>query len=118
MSQDDVTGRLQRRCTTVMTVLPAAKVIDDSIIRRILDELPCIVWMTSTPVGNVEYLNRWGTTYVGPPADAVDLEWLTLLNPVEDAKVDAEERAKAKAKAKGRRVGPAGASHRHRQDPL
>ncbi len=45
-------------------------VIDDSVFRLMVEEIPHIVWM-ATPDGAMHYVNRQGRVYAGPPVGVV-----------------------------------------------
>ena len=54
-------------------------VIDDSVFRLMVEEIPHIVWM-ATPDGAMEYVNRQGRVYAGPTVGAVRPAWTTLVH--------------------------------------
>ena len=70
-----------------MTDLAAAiTVIDDSVFRHMVEEIPHIIWMT-TPDGVMEYVNRQGRVYAGPPVGVSRLDWMSLVHADDVEKV-------------------------------
>jgi len=54
-------------------------VVDDSVFRLMVEEIPHIVWM-ATPDGAMDYVNRQGRVYAGLPAGAARAAWMTLVH--------------------------------------
>jgi diguanylate cyclase (GGDEF)-like protein/PAS domain S-box-containing protein len=63
-----------------VTDLAAANtVVDDSVFRRMVEEIPNIILMTS-PDGGLEYVNRKGRVYAGTPVGVSGLDWISLVH--------------------------------------
>ena len=79
----------RRRCcwkAPVTDLAAAITVIDDSVFRHMVEEIPHIIWMT-TPDGVVEYVNRQGRVYAGPPVGVSRVDWMSLVHADDVEKV-------------------------------